>query len=327
MSRRIPTYIPLDEKYLSAFNTTTVARWIADHDVRENLVQAMFTINDIALEDIATFDDPIFQSPYIDEYKAYVRNTILPNYLEYLRHTHPQRTNMLEKTLNILLTIAYGEFTLASGSVGFILSDVFKYISMTKMPAAGNCYFCSVGANAGIPADELRTYIASAIVKDGEYIRLAEQYIAGCRGGKFAEQYNEDPDSFIEEFPFLLELSCEVGDTDCNECIWGGNEYDSYVANALGAPLVAISIDRAGREVSIPLVEIVDEADMSIIYEYTQSRSIRYREDQAFTIDITYIFPVQTYVDDPDLEYAFDIPTTPAGYVYRHSHFDAIALR
>jgi hypothetical protein len=216
---------------------------------------------------------------------------------------------------------------LASGSVGFILSDIFLHMSMVKTPAAGNCYFCSVGMNANIPGDELRALISTAIVKDGEYVRLAKQYIEGCRTGKFADQYYEDPDSFIEEFPSLLETPCEVGDTDCNECIWGGNEYDSYVADILGTPVVAISIERAGKEIVIPLLQVMNKADATTIYEYTRSNSIRYRTAQEFTIDISYIFPTRTYEEDPNLEEAFDIPTTPAGYIYRHSHFDGIALR
>jgi len=327
MTRRAPVYIPLDDRLLTTFDTGSIGSWLSDAYVRMNVIEATFSINDIHITENVTNNDPIFQSPYLNTYKDYVANVVIPEYLHYIRTNNVQKDINVGKILNLLGTIGYGVMTLAAANGGFIVKDLFQNLTMTKVPSAGNCYFCAAGYNAGISGDELRHIISQMIVDSGDYKFLARQYIEGCYTGNLVDEYNDDPELFTEEFPSLLTKSCVGEDRDCNECVWGGSDFDSYVANAIGAPVVSIAVERAGKEYRVSLDNYLSDEDLSTFVKMTGSGVIYYRDNQHYTINTVYVFPSEVYVQDPDLTSAFDIPTNPSGYVHKGDHFDNLTFK
>lgn len=76
-------------------------------------------------------------------------------------------------------------------------------------------------------------------------------YVTGCAGGTFFDEYKKDPISFINRFPSILKRDCTSGQRDCNECVWGGNDYDPYLADIFNVPVISVRMERRGKDENI----------------------------------------------------------------------------
>lgn len=333
ISIRKPIYVPLTQNMLRAFDTESIAKWLTNPSVRSSLLNIEVGINDIQLG-IRLENTKFFNSPYFSEYRKYIQNTVISSYIEYLQRVKPEKSELIGRVLSYLASAAIGNMTLPTDSVGYIINDIFPHIHMVKRPSAGNCYFCSIGYGINLSADEMRGAVVDIITTpssqgmDPPYVSLAKNYALGCRIGKLYDWYIKDPTGFIKQFPTLLRKPCSQGERDCNECVWGGNDYDPFIAEFFNVPVLSISIDRRGKEVSKDISTIVNTTNISIAntYKYYLGTSnIRYRINQLYSFNFICVFPPEIYEKFSNIVEAFDQEyENIIGYIYKGEHFNAI---
>ena len=326
MTLRSVQYVPLKEKMLPRFDTQSVGNWLSDLSVRSTLFTPVsITINDPDKEDNRMEIASFFDSPYFSEYTSYIADTVLPQYLAYLRVTKPPVNDTISLILGYLISASKGNITIPTTSMGFIITDLFPHLKMIKQPDEGNCYFCSTGYNLKLSSQEVRNVLADAISKDTDMNSLVSRYIDGCATGSLYYQYDQNPIEFTRRFPQLLRQNCNTGDRDCNECVWGGNEYDSYLASEFQVPVISIGIERQGKELEIDLDSYGENAN--VLKHYLKSKIYRMRIDQDYTINITYTFPPDVYITYDDIYDAFfEEYNTFITYIFNRSHINAASI-
>lgn len=327
MTLRTVQYVPIREKMLPQFDTDTIARWLTDPVVRSTLLSSVtFTINDQEIESNRMEDRSYFDSPYFDEYTHYIRNTVLPSYLSHLKNTMPHSRPLIKRVLEYLLSASQENMTLPTESVSYIIGDIFPHLRTVQKPDEGNCYFCSIGHNLNLSSQEVRNILSTEINKSSDLEYLVKQYVSGCATGVFSQLYDRDPDRFVQGFPTLLKQECKLGDQDCNDCVWGGNEYDSYVASVFSLPVVAIQVEREGNEERISLSSY--GSSRSVIEHYLGTSTYKMRTDQKYTINISYTFPPDVYQLFGDDMYTafFEEYKTYIIYVLSRSHINAVSI-
>lgn len=333
----IEDYAPLtDNLKPPSFKLTDVIKWLADRRVRVNLLKCKVTIEDMELASNRVSIN--FDSPYREEYIEYIINSIIPGLVDHLSTTKykSEYNDTISKTLEYLVSAAKGEFTIQSSSVGLIINDIFPHLRMIKVPAEGNCYFCSIGVSTGLTDVEIRQIVSNLISKSPDLPYIAKAYATGCKYGKYRKEYDSNPDQFIKNYPKYLASPCLPGDSDCKDCIWGINDYDQYIADYFDDPLISISIDRKGDSYEEGLKDIIqefgydDEEESKIIQtikEYLGSK-LYYKEDQIYTIGLSYVFPKGILnLFNGDMEPAFLIEyKNVISYMYRAAHFNGIKI-
>lgn len=321
---RQPIYVPLGQNLLKVFTTESIARWLTTPSVRANIQKIDVIVNDIELGNRLN-KKGFFNSPYTVEYQEYIRNVIIPTYVEFLSNVNLPKNELIERVLVYLASSATGNMFIPPNSTGFITNDVFPHLEMVKKPSQGNCYFCSIGYGVNVSPEDMRIAISNQIQENNEVAYLAKKYATDCKTGKFYRQYLYDPTGFIASFPDLLKKPCQKDERDCNECIWGGNDYDSIAANIFSVPLLAISIDRQGKDASISISAEFGPLAASIYKKYVESSTIRYKTGQIYTFSFTYVFPDYIYQEYPNTEEALMVEfDNIIGYIYRGEHFNAI---
>ena len=325
MMLRTVQYVPVKEKMLPLFDTDTIARWLTDPIVRSTLLSSvMFTINDQEIESNRMENRLYFDSPYFEEYTQYIRDVVLPSYLSYLRSKKPRPHPLIKRILGYLLSASLGSITLPTESISYIIGDVFPHLKVVQKPDEGNCYFCSIGHNLNLSSQEVRNILSDEISKSSDLKYIVNRYVSGCATGVLPQLYERNPNQFMQEFPTLLRKECRSGDQDCNDCVWGGNEYDSYIASVFSLPVVAIQIERGGKE---KRVDISSYGDKNVI-EYYLGSTYKMRVDQKYTINISYTFPPDVYEMFGDNIYTafFEKYRTYIMYVLSRSHINAVSI-
>lgn len=322
-------YVPVEDNALASFDTKSVATWLSLRATRTSIITGHFTIHDPDIEAHRMNDRQLFQSPFFDDYRNYVRHIVLPEYVAYLGKNSHQNEDLVGRILSLLVSIAMGHMTISPSNIGFLIGDIFEHIRMIPVPNAGDCYFCAIATDVGLDAIQVRNIVADAIVRDkADYAYIVKQYVESCHhGGRLVREYENDPEGFIREFASLLRKPCNGG-MDCEQCVWGGNEYDSYLAAYFDSPVVAISIERRSQEVPVDTREF-GSAISEAIHAYLGVRTIRYRKDQHFIITLTYTFPERVYqmLGPENMAIAFESTyPTPIAYIYRGSHFNAVSF-
>lgn len=331
MTLREPVYQPLSQNLLNRFSTESIAAWLSNRMVRENLLNIRVNIIDLSLDRNNRDNVQFFNSPHFDDYVNYVSNTVLPSYLEFLRQTNPQPNILINRVLSYLISASARHMSIPPDSAGYILGDLFPSMKMIKEATEGNCYFCSVGYNVQSDNVETREAIVNAIQQEGDPSYIVRQYIQGCGRGTFVNEYNRNPNAFTSRFLSILKNPCTTGQRDCNECIWGGNEYDSYVANSFSRPLVAINIDRNSDLAEMNLNQRYNRNNASLIRYYlglVETAPFRFVVHQQFTLRISYVFPsyvYEIYGHDSQEPFFLDFGM-PIAYMYRGNHFNAITF-
>jgi len=327
MTLRRPVYQPLSQNLLRQFSSEAIAGWLSNRMVRENLLNIHVTITDIELDRNNLTDLKFFDSPHFNAYTDYITHDVLPQYIQYLSRTRPRPNVLTQRVLTYLISASVGQMSIPPDSAGYVLGDLFPRMKLIKESTQGNCYFCSVGHNVGADNIEVRNSIADAIIEDDSVGFIAKQYIQGCGNGKYVEQYRRDPIEFGYLFTELLRKPCTEGQRDCNECVWGGNEYDPYVANAYNRPLIPIEVNRSSSTANINIRQKYTDEDATLIERYLQianNTPFRFTSNQSFILSISYIFPSYLY---PNIQEAFLVDLgMPIAYMYRGNHFNAISF-
>lgn len=331
----IDDYTPLSDNLKPpSFKLTDVIKWLADRRVRVNLLKCKVTVEDMELASNRVSIN--FDSPYREEYIEYIINSIIPGLVDHLSTTKykSEYNDTISKTLEYLVSAAKDEFTIPSSSVGLIINDVFPHLKMIKVPAEGNCYFCSIGVSTGLTDEEIRKIVSSQISVSPNLPYIAKAYAKGCKYGKYKKEYETNPDQFTQNYPKYLASPCLPGDSDCKDCIWGISDYDQYIADYFDDPLISISIDREGDSYEEGLKDIIHEFGyedenniVQTIRKYTGSK-IYYKENQVYTIGLSYVFP-KGIIDlfNGDMEPAFLIEyKNVISYIYRSSHFNGVKI-
>lgn len=330
MMLRVPVYNALSSSQLRTFSTESIATWLTDPKVRENLLNIRVTMVDYELERNNMQDVKFFDSPHFNSYKEYINSVVLPSYLDYLQRVNPPVNQLTNKVLSYLISASVGNMSIPPDSAGYILQDLFPRMKLVKTSSEGNCYFCSVGYNIGASNQEVRNAIAEMLSQSEDLPFIARRYATSCQSGTLASKYRRDPHTFVNEFPSLVRKSCARGERDCYECIWGGNEYDSFVANAFNRPVVGIQIERKNDLAEINLTSRYGTL-APLIRRYlgiVGQASFKFLANQQFNIMINYIFPEHVYKVSVNMREAFLTDMgIPLAYMYRGNHFNAIDFK
>lgn len=312
---------------IDTFNTKSLMKWLGNRAVRTNILRCRVTTTDSIFPSNRVSIE--FKAPLLDEYITYIRDVVIPMYTLYLSSTKIKKSEKEAASIVItyLLSIISGHFTFPTESVGHIINLIYPHLRMEKVPTEGNCYFCSIAMSVGMDDTEIRSLIANALRESDLRGYLAKAYVDSCGSGPYYKEYYDNPGEFIENFPDYVEEPCNEGDSDCKDCMWGSNDFDPFIANFFKTPIISINLDRKGTEKSYDIRDEFTDDIVNVLSEYV-GKKVYYRVNQEYTLSFQYTFPEGTNVDTPnDIDKVLDTHyPTIIGYVFRHSHFNAILV-
>jgi hypothetical protein len=241
-------YKNLQAKVLKEINIENINRWIADPEVRINL------LNNLLLTIVGTYFPPgnnpleyvsIFDSPFMNDYMAYIEGTLLPVYIREMDVNNIGINSKEGDTLRLLVKASLGYLPESKKDYLLILRGLFPNTTINQQPAIGNCYFCSIGENLGISAEQVRADVSNYIKKmkriDSE--DFVSNALQNCpENSQYKQNYLANKDNFVDEYPNLILRSCEMGDRDCQNCIWGGNYIDPIVSVLYNIPILSVAV-------------------------------------------------------------------------------------
>lgn len=174
----------------------------------------------------------------------------------------------------------------------------------------------------------MRRILASSIENDPDSKDIVARYARGCRGGRYSDMYELNSSEFINGFPSLLREDCQENDKDCEQCVWGSNEYDSYLATQFNRPVVSVTVNREKRDKDIDLLFSFGKRYGGIMSYYFGTNNINILTDQHYTIGISYTFPPETYeiFGDDMSDVIYNEWDEYIIYVYNRSHFNSVSI-
>nr|QBK93290.1 MAG: uncharacterized protein LCPAC403_04240 [Pithovirus LCPAC403] len=218
-----------------------IDNWITDLRIRVNLFFAYVN------------DEIVYISPYIDQYTTYISNELIPLYYENLRGAR------ITGKLGELIRASIGGLSMERDDANFALATLLPNSYMDKMPAIGNCYFCSIARHLNKSQNNLREDIAIYLerLEQGLYRELVRSFIIECpfNDGNLRDQLKNDEEKFFREFPDALRRTCKYGNTDCDGCIYGGNVYDEIISTIYSLPVVSVSTGFLVRFETVAVIE------------------------------------------------------------------------
>lgn len=299
----LPEPVPIEEKLIKGYSVGHVYEWMIDPVVRRSLMNfPIIVVKDYQAIEYGT------DSPYKDDYVNYVREYIIPGFINYLSSYRYPPTEPLSVLIYYLLTAAEGSYNIPDSYLPNLIPIINPHYKISKQPKIGNCYFCSIGQGIGLDAETIREDLATKIVEDGIYPKLALEYLRECPQNSFYSKHI-DRRVFVEEFPSLIAKTCMTGDTNCGECVWGSNDYDSIIAELYGIPIIGFQIDltNEGRREAINLEEY-----HPVIEKFAMARAFRYMPNPIYRISISESLPRNKSYRMVGM------------YSYHGNHFDAI---
>jgi len=125
------------------------------------------------------------------------------------------------------------------------LSHLFPNAIIKKQPDIGNCYFCSIGENVNKTGEEVRQDVSGAlkIMNESDYGDFITFALQECpENSKYKQEYLSNKDKFVGDYADMIVKSCEKGEMDCNDCIWGGNYIDPVISSLYNKPVLSVAI-------------------------------------------------------------------------------------
>ncbi len=206
--------------------------WITDSWIRINLFIACIE---------SEKGEIIYMSPYIEEYTSYVSNELILTYYENLKGA------IITGKLGELIRASVGGLIMNRADANFAVESLLPNSYIDKVPAYGNCYFCSlarhINKNQSSVREDIAIYLELLRDKDlNEYKRVVNSFLVECpfEEGNYRDQQKED--SFLNMFPDYVRKTCKYGNVDCRDCVYGGDMYDKIISIIYDLPVISISV-------------------------------------------------------------------------------------
>ena len=282
--------------------------WITDPWIRINLFIAYI---------VSEQSDIIYMSPYIEEYTSYVANELILIYYENLRGA------IITGKLSELIRASVGGLIMNRADANFAVESLLPNSYIDKVPAYGNCYFCSLARHINKNQSSVREDIAIYLERlrdrnTDEYKRMISSFLIECpfEDGNYRDQ--QEDESFLKMFPDYVRKTCKYGNVDCRDCILGGDVYDKIISIIYDLPVISISV---GFLVRFESEAVIEHELVKII---AQEAGISKRGDMISVEDnrLTIVFGIKAPYDIDDykgkiIPYLFNI---------KGSHIDFIEL-
>lgn len=260
LRERITPIIPIDLSNkkmpkINIGNLTEIENWLNDIDNRLNMMNIKVTLVHTPDIPIPMYDKQgLIAKGNSSEYLNYVQEMMenLPQSQE--RAEFAKRTDIYNRLVNILNT---GSIKMGRHDIYPIINKIFPNSKIRKVPSKGNCYFCAIGENLDKTSQQVRDDLSSYLIRlrrdnISSYNEYLSVLIHNCLLNTLIKALPRE--ELYETFPDKLTIECQEGDKDCEQCLWGGVEYDQLVSEAYQLPVVEIVVDFNDDELTIGMV-------------------------------------------------------------------------
>nr|QBK92535.1 MAG: uncharacterized protein LCPAC401_01730 [Pithovirus LCPAC401] len=219
--------------------------WITDPWIRINLFIAYIESEKGGITYI---------SPYIEEYTSYVSNELILTYYENLKDA------VITGKLGELIRASVGGLIMNRVDANFAVESLLPNSYIDKVPAYGNCYFCSlarhINKNQSSVREDIAIYLERLRDRDAdEYKRVVNSFLVECPSEEGNYRDQQEDESFLKMFPDYVRKTCKYGNVDCRDCILGGDVYDKIISFIYDLPIVSISVGFLVRFESEAVIE------------------------------------------------------------------------
>jgi len=325
VSDRIKPSIPMRIEYkplikMEEINFESAGKWIRSPDVRANLVTS--TAEFLGMN--ARYStQTIYDSPHKDTYQDYIINEILPKF-----KTLPKNEGDIN-TLKMLVSAAIGLLSAGKYDHHYIMKSLHPGSNIEKVDDAGNCYFESIGKHVNLPADQVRKTLANTYdqLDEGDKTNLVAEAVSMCPGSEFDRSFSDDLPGTVKNFSQRLLRMCEIGNIDCEQCLWGGSYLNSLVVESFNTPLVEINMLLTRDDQNIELENYNDSPVVKDLLKKLYNDDDD-NDDESVTIstyNITLVYQQQPLPNQP-MESVEKHTGSVISYVLYGSHIEPIFL-
>jgi hypothetical protein len=304
-------YQPLSKHKLpkAKCNIDGIREWLSRPEVRVNLLSKMnltiygnyFAKGNQSIEEVTIYD-----SPYEEEYTDYIQDVLIKAVMADMEGKGITSNETNEGDfLRVLFKAGLGYLVPTKNDYLLVLNLSFPHSKITAVPDDGNCYYWSVGANIGKVDQEIRDDMAVELgsMDPSDYESIVSNSLQTCPGNStYAKAYKANKAKFLKEYLDLIKIPCGPDMLDCNDCIWGGNHFDSVMVDMYKVPVLGIGLGIGGgfkmsNDTEIDLDELSEDmATAGHFLELVEVENSQYWDD----MEEEYVDYTREYVEAHD---------------------------